>query len=431
MKNKSSKNDLGIDELLRFRKLENAFLARCRHFGYQEIRTATIEPLHIFSAPRALSDAKLRRMYSFIDWDGWSGERVAIKPDSTTCVARFYGDHLYEENPRRKLCYLENHFEWADSWDELSERWQCGVENIGSTRPEADIEAIYMAYDILRDTGFGDIHLCLSHPSLVREVIAALSLSEKDEENLIRAIRKNDEEGIGSILSGAEQGESLRKLLTLKGRSANYLKNIRATLQGERYDKARPSMENFISVCERLDRLRCPYTIDFSLLGDFEYYTGIQFQMLSAPGRKSKKDILCAGGRYDSLIRDMLKLLRGEEGEPVPAVGFALYMRNIIRHPLLVEQAAAREDRRQNICIHVSNIADRNVKTGQRLSDKLSRLGFMARITFDTVEHEAYESFGLVIEVDHERFRDGYQVLYSQKIGKPLLMNLFGEFNER
>jgi len=432
MKNKSSKNDLTIDEILRFRKLENAFLSRCRHFGYREIRTATIEPLHIFSALGALSDAKLRRMYSFLDWDGWSGERVAIKPDSTTCVARFYGDHLYAETPRQKLCYLENHFEWADSWDELSERWQCGVENIGSIKPESDIEVIYMAYDILQNIGFSDIYLCLSYPALIRELITSLSLSEKDEETLIRSIRNNDEERTGEILGRSGEGEKLRRLLfLLEGRSANYLKNLRATLQDSKYENVRPALENFISVCERLDLLECPYTIDFSLLGDFEYYTGIQFQMLSTSVRKAGKDILCAGGRYDNLIGDMLKLLDRENTETVPAVGFALYMRNIIRHPVLIEQAAATKDKRQNICICISNITNHNVKTGQRLSDKLSGLGFLAKITFNPVEQERYESFGLVIEVDHERFDDGYQVLFSQKIGKALLMNLFGEFNDR
>ncbi|QTA91330.1 ATP phosphoribosyltransferase regulatory subunit [Desulfonema magnum] len=434
MKHKSSKNDLTIDEILRVRKLERAFLSRCRHFGYDEIRTAAIEPLYIFTALGALSDTKLRRMYSFIDWDGWSGERVALKPDSTTCVARFYGDHLYTENARQKLCYVENHFEWADSWDELSERWQFGVENIGSTKSESDIEIIYMAYDVFQEIGFKDTYLYISYPALIKELIAALSLWRTDRDDLIAAIRKNDADQVGEILDKVQDGEKLQTLLSLKGKSSNYLKNMRSTLEGPKYENVRPALENFISVCELLDRLECPYEIDFSLLGDLEYYTGIQFQILSTPARKSKKDILCAGGRYDNLIGSMLKLVTEdlqELSEPVPAVGFALYVRNIIRHRTLIEHTTALTDKRQNICIYISNVTKYNVNTGQILSDKLSRMGFVAKITFSPVEQEKYEGFGLVIEVDNERFNHGYQILFSQKIGKPLLMNLFGEFNER
>ena len=436
MKNKSSKNDLTVDEILRFRKLESAFLSRCRHFGYNEIRTSTIEPLYIFTALGPLSDAKLRRMYSFIDWDGWSGEKVALKPDSTTCVARFYGDHLYAENARQKLCYVENHFEWADSWDELSERWQCGIENIGSIRPESDIEVIYMAYNILREIGLGDIYMYLSYPAFVKEIITALDLDEKEKNDLIAAIRNSHSERVREILSKAEDGDKLEAILSLRGKSANYLKNLKDTLKGSKYERVRSVFKNFVSVCELLDRLECPYMIDFSLLGDLEYYTGIQFQILSTPTRKSRKDILCAGGRYDNLTGDMLKLLfeeKPDDSKPdtVPAVGFALYARNIIRHRTIIDNVAASRDRLQNIAICISNITKHNVKTGQLLSDKLSCLGFVARITFSPVEQEKYESFGLVIEVDHERFTDGYQILYSQKIGKPLLMNLFGEFNDR
>ena len=78
MKTKSSKNDLTHEDILRFRKLESAFLSRCKHFGYREIKTSTVEPLYIFTALGALRENKLNRIYSFIDWDGWSGERVAL-----------------------------------------------------------------------------------------------------------------------------------------------------------------------------------------------------------------------------------------------------------------------------------------------------------------------------------------------------------------
>ena len=58
-------------------------------------------------------------------------------------------------------------------------------------------------------------------------------------------------------------------------------------------------------------------------------------------------------------------------------------------------------------------------------------LGFSVQISFAPPEEAAYEGFGLVIQVDREKFVDGYKILYSQKIDKPLLASLFGELNGR
>ena len=424
MKTKSSKNDLTHEDILRFRKIESVFLSRCKHFGYKEIKTSTVEPLYIFTALGALRDDKLNRIYSFIDWDGWSGERVALKPDSTTCVARYYGDHLRSENPRQKLCYVENHFEWADDWDKISERWQCGVENIGSAGPDSDIEVIYMALDILKNADLKQFWLYLSYPSIIRRMVRGLGLYESRQKELLEAIRRREDVGdmIRKLAVEPEKGRELNAFLQTPDEipeySANYLENLKYSLTKDTYDQIAPYLENFICICKSLDNLKCKYVIDFSLLGDLEYYTGIKFQFLSSQVRKSRKEILCSGGRYDSLIK-----LMWEISEPVPAVGFALFARNMI------PSIPATTDKLQNICIYIGNITKGNVEKGQYLCDKLSDLGFSARISFAQVKPEDYDDYGLVIEVDHDSYEDGYQILSSQKIGKPLLMNLFGEFN--
>ena len=426
MKTKSSKNDLTHRDILRFRKLEAAFLSRCKHFGYKEIKTSTVEPLYIFTALGALRDDKLNRIYSFIDWDGWSGERVALKPDSTTCVARYYGDHLRTENPRQKLCYVENHFEWADDWDKISERWQCGVENLGSSAPEADVEVVYMALDIIEEIDLEEYYLFLSYPSIIRQMVRGLGLFEARQKELLDSIRKGGDirETVSSMRVDPEKARELNAFLQPPEENeyytASFLENLKHSLTKETYGQIAPQLENFISICKSLDSLECKYVIDFSLLGDLEYYTGIKFQFLSSPIRRSKKQILCSGGRYDSLIKTMWEL-----EEPIPAVGFALFARNMF------PSIPAVSDRLQNICIYIGNITRGNVEKGQELCDKLSELGFCARITFAGVRKEDYDNYGLVIEVDLEAYDDGYQVLSSQKIGKPLLKNLFGESNGR
>lgn len=413
---KSSRNDLSINEIACFRKLEKAFLSRCGQFGYNEIKTSTIESLYIFTAKGVLSDAKLKRIYSFIDWDGWSGERVALRPDSSPCVARFYNENLRNKNIKQKLCYVENHFEWGDSGDEISERWQCGIENIGSKEPESDIEAVYIACDIIKEIGFENFYLYLSYPFIIKEMISVIAPNNKKE--IITAL-KNNPADIQTTLSKFQDGEKLLNLLTLKGKSVNCLINLKHSLQDVKYKKVYTAFENLICICKLLDDLKCSYIIDFSFLGNLEYYTGMSFQILSTSARKNNRNVLCSGGRYDNLIGNM-----GNLPESVPATGFALYVRNILN------LSCNSMDEIQNIRICIENITKHNVKIGQSLCGKLLRFGFKAQIIFNSIKTEKYDNFDLIISVDSENLKDGYKILHSRKIGKPLLVHLFGEIND-
>ena len=91
----------------RFRAVERAFLDTTAEHGYQEIRTPTIEPLHLFTATGALSPQLLDRVYSFLDWDGWSGERVVLRPDTTVPAARWYAERWQTPSEPARLCYVQ------------------------------------------------------------------------------------------------------------------------------------------------------------------------------------------------------------------------------------------------------------------------------------------------------------------------------------
>ena len=70
--------DLLPADMRAFRRVEDAFRAAASRWGYEEIRTPTIETYSLFTAAGALTAQMLSRVYSFLDWDGWSGERVVL-----------------------------------------------------------------------------------------------------------------------------------------------------------------------------------------------------------------------------------------------------------------------------------------------------------------------------------------------------------------
>ena len=119
--------DLLPDDMERFRQVEDAFRNSCLNWGYREIRTPTLEYIHLFTAAGTLTPAMLGRVYSFLDWDGWGGERVVLRPDGTIPAARLYSENLSAQKIAR-LYYITNVFAFEETGAENREKWQCGVE---------------------------------------------------------------------------------------------------------------------------------------------------------------------------------------------------------------------------------------------------------------------------------------------------------------
>jgi len=86
--------DLSPEEMVRFRLIEGVFRDCCLKWGNREVRTPTIEYLHLFTSAGTLTPSMLGKVYSFLDWDDWSGERVVLRPDGTIPVARLYIDTM-------------------------------------------------------------------------------------------------------------------------------------------------------------------------------------------------------------------------------------------------------------------------------------------------------------------------------------------------
>ena len=285
--------DLLPPEMARFRLIEQAFRDVCLGWGYEEVRTPTVEHLHLFTAVGTLSPQMLGRVYSFLDWDGWSGERVVLRPDSTIPVARMYVEHGGDEGLRR-LFYVQSVLRFAQS-DESREEWQCGIELIGDTQPVGDIELILMADEILSSLGLGAV-LKLSDPGIMRAILARAGYNPADQMRLYDRLLDGElavlDEVAGRI-TGA--GASLRALLAVEGDGAPYIENMRAALLSAIPELDRPLAE-LATVSNTLSDLGRGHTIAPLLMRNFEYYTGPAFQFYVEDQRVG------SGGRYDSLI---------------------------------------------------------------------------------------------------------------------------------
>ncbi len=311
--------DLLPKDMLRFRRIEDVFRSCCREWGYQEVRTPTLEYLHLFTATGTLTPSKLGKVYSFLDWDGWSGERVVLRPDGTIPVARLYIDNLSEHEIAR-LFYVTNIFAFEETGRENRERWQCGAEFLGGAKFATDVEIILLAREVVRRLGLNSVKLQLSHAGLVRAMIRELKLSSAEEAKVTSRVVEGDWQALTLIADScqfSDVGGLLSQLLSLKGKSSSFLQNVRA-LSPQASSDFKSSLDDFINIAMLLDSLNCAYEIDITAIQGFEYYSGACFQ-LSADGGK-----IGGGGRYDNLVPLM-------GGGNIPACGFALYVDSVAK----------------------------------------------------------------------------------------------------
>jgi histidyl-tRNA synthetase len=349
--------DLSPEEMATFRLIEGTFRDCCLKWGYQEVRTPTLEYLHLFTATGTLTPGRLSKVYSFLDWDGWSGERVVLRPDGTIPVARLYIDSM-EDKDLARLFYVANIFIFEETGKQTRERWQCGAELIGASSPQADVELIMLALEVMKRLGISGIKLKLFHAGIIRALLAKLELSPEEQARIFDRILDGDAEALAKVELEKPELRKALSLLDLKGKSSGFLKNLRALFNTD-LPKLKPGIDDFINIAGLLETLGCDYQIDIASGRGFEYYTGVIFQFLK-DGEK-----IGGGGRYDALIPLM-------GGRDTPASGFALYLDRLMN---LVKPEAPAKRQVQRILIRAEPEV---TKEGFSLARRLHEAGYVA-----------------------------------------------------
>jgi histidyl-tRNA synthetase len=370
--------DLSPGEMAVFRLIEGAFRDACLNWGYKEVRTPTLEYLHLFTSVGTLTPGMLGRVYSFLDWDGWSGERVVLRPDGTIPVARLYIDSLEKEKLAR-LFYVANTFIFEATGEKTRERWQCGAELLGVSSPSADVELVMLALEVLKRLQIDGVKLKLSHAGLIRALLARLGLSPEEQARVFDRILDGDGKELVELgLDRTELG-TLSALLGLKGKSSTFIKGLKALLAPD-LAGLQPGIDDLVSVAGLLEALGADYQIDLASVRGFEYYTGAIFQLFKG------KDKIGGGGRYDALIPLM-------GGRDTPASGVALYLDRIME---LVKPEALVEAEKPGILVSAK---PGTAREGFILVARLHKAGYRAEFNLGA---QSRAGFGWTLDVQSQ-----------------------------
>jgi histidyl-tRNA synthetase len=351
--------DMLPEEMRRFRRIERVFRDTCRSWGYAEVRTPVVEHLYLFTSFGTLSPQLLGRIYSFLDWDGWSGERVVLRPDATIPVARLYRESLNQHVA--KLAYVENIFRFS-AGDEPREVWQCGAELIGESWPLGDLELIAMACESVRSLELRDLSLCLSHSGVVRALLEHAGFSRNEQADLYDRLLDGHEEVVRDVESRLPSlGAGIRLLTEIQEGDSAFIANLRSA-----FLPAVPGMAGPLDELEIITRSVAASGVQVQVsvaeVRDFEYYTGPVFRLTAGPAT------VATGGRYDRLIADA-------DGSATPACGFALHVDELL--PLI---AGAAEDTHATVQVSPAEGTPEALSAALGVAEQLQAAGMSASL---------------------------------------------------
>lgn len=355
--------DLLPDDMERFRQVEDAFRTTCINWGYREVRTPTLEYIHLFTATGTLTPSMLGRVYSFLDWDGWGGERIVLRPDGTIPAARLYCENMSGQKIAR-LYYVTNVFAFEETGTSDREKWQCGVELIGDPGPTSDAEVLALAIEASTALGLPKFEIKLSHAGILKALIAELKLDADARAALLDEILEGNWKALADVKGRSKDVEGIvSSLMSLKGKSSGFLSNLKC-MPGVSRSLVR-EIDRFIAITELIDTLGYKYEIDFTSIRGFEYYTGLCFKIVCGGSR------ICSGGRYDNLIG----LVGGMEK---PACGFAFYFDQVVS----LVKPWTRQKAWKTVIVRSEGKTQASIKSAFSVAAALRRAGLIAEMDF-------------------------------------------------
>ena len=282
--------DFTPEEMKKRRWLEKKMMEVFEKYGYEEIATPTFEHLDLFTLKSG--EGVIEETYAFEDK---SGRKLALRPELTAPVMRFYVEKFQMETKPLKFYYFGNCFRYdRPQKGRYREFWQFGCEMIGSDNPEAIAELISLAHSVLKESGLKNLIVRIGNLDILRRFLDGIGARDAE---IMRLIDKKDFDELERRM-GKEDFKKFMKFIEEKN------------LESIEFEEA----ERMREILSYLEEFSVPYNIDLSIARGLDYYIGIVFE-IDAPRLGAEKQ-LCGGGEYN-----LVPILGGKK---IATSGFAI-----------------------------------------------------------------------------------------------------------
>ncbi len=283
-------------------KVSFALRSLYSRFGYGRYKMNKFEEydLYVRNKDFLISDGVI----TFTDTNG---KLLALKPDVTLSIIKNTKDI---KGFVQKLYYDEHVYRISKDSHSFREIAQTGLECIGDIGITDICEVIYLSLMSLESISTNYI-LDISHAGLMNALLGCLGLEKEDKSTIVSLINEKNYDGVKVF--GEEASALARALMTARRDIDVIKKAVEPYLDNGEVKKNFAELEE-IYLCLCALGLKDKINIDFSIVSNISYYSGILFKGYVEGIPAS----ILSGGQYDGLMREM--------GKSSGAVGFAVYL---------------------------------------------------------------------------------------------------------
>jgi histidyl-tRNA synthetase len=301
--------DILPGEVESWQRVEETIRRVLSAFNYREIRTPIFEQTSLFARSIGeLTDIVSKEMYTFIDR---SEESLTLRPEGTAAALRaFIQNNLGEQTPLTKLYYMGPMFrQERPQAGRLRQFHQFGVEALGSSSPQLDVEMMLIALTVYRELGIMQFALKVNS-------VGCQQCRPAYKKKLLEALQK-----VQSQLSPESQARVNQNPLRVLDSKDEKDRELTRTAPLMKDHLCPECSEHFLEVQKLLQSTGTSFEIDGRLVRGLDYYTKTAFEITSSA--LGSQDALAGGGRYDLLVEEL-------GGKPTPGIGFAAGMERLM-----------------------------------------------------------------------------------------------------
>ena len=277
-------------------------------YRFRRVEMPVFEKTEVFSrAIGETTDVVSKEMYSFEDR---GGESLTLRPEFTAGIARAYLERGWQQHAPLKVATHGPLFRYERPQKGRYRQFhQIDAEIIGAGEPQADVELLAFADQLLKELGIEGVTLHLN------------TLGDGDSREAWRAALVEYFRAVKDELSEDSQ-ERLEKnplrILDSKDRRDQKFVADAPKIDDFLTDEAKAFFE---AVTSGLDAAGVKWSRAESLVRGLDYYRHTAFEFIpdegsEAAGKLGSKSTILGGGRYDGLMESL-------GGPATPAVGWA------------------------------------------------------------------------------------------------------------
>lgn len=299
-----------LDEKV-LKKGENAIFqlrALYQKYGYSQFKMSKFEEydLYVRNKDFLISD-------SIITFNDTNGKLLALKPDVTLSIIKNTQDSA---DTVERVYYNESVYRISGSTHSFKEIMQTGLECVGDIDIYNICEVVLLAVKSLELIS-SDYILDISHMGLVSSVLDSYKLNDDVKAAIVHYLGEKNLHDIKKLCTENDIPEEmlakLSALIEIYGNINDVIDKLDSISSDEKAQAAVAELKSLCAVLQA-EGLDDKINIDFSIVNDMNYYSGILFKgyIQGIPVG------VLSGGRYDNLMQKM--------GRRSGAIGFAVYL---------------------------------------------------------------------------------------------------------